>query len=72
MDIAVNAGIVVNGSPRPLPADPTVAGLLAELGLAASPCAVELNRLVVPRREHAATRLREGDLVEIVTLVGGG
>ncbi len=72
MPTAVNAGLVVNGSPRPLPADPTVSGLLAELGLAAAPCAVELNRLVVPRRDHAATPLRDGDVVEIVTLVGGG
>jgi sulfur carrier protein len=72
MHSAVNAGLVVNGSPRPLPADPTVAGLLTELGLSNAPCAVELNRVVVPRREHPATPLAEGDQVEIVTLVGGG
>src|SRR5205085_650257 len=34
--------------------------------------AVEVNLGVVPRAEHAATVLADGDAVEIVTLVGGG
>jgi len=34
--------------------------------------AVEVNRRVVPRRDHAATLLQDGDSIEIVTLVGGG
>jgi thiamine biosynthesis protein ThiS len=33
---------------------------------------VEVNRKVVPRRQHAEHTLRDGDTVEIVTLVGGG
>jgi sulfur carrier protein len=34
--------------------------------------AVERNGDVVPRAEHAATALAEGDVLEIVHLVGGG
>jgi sulfur carrier protein len=34
--------------------------------------AVELNLDVVPRAKHAETLLRDGDRLEIVTLVGGG
>jgi thiazole synthase len=34
--------------------------------------AVEVNRRVIPRQEHESCRLQEGDVVEIVTLVGGG
>ena len=34
--------------------------------------AVELNLEVVPRAQHGATVLREGDKLEVVTLVGGG
>jgi sulfur carrier protein len=34
--------------------------------------AVEVNRRLVRRAEHASTRLAEGDRVEVVTLVGGG
>jgi sulfur carrier protein len=34
--------------------------------------AVEVNLEVVPRAQHAQTRLRDGDRLEVVTLVGGG
>jgi sulfur carrier protein len=34
--------------------------------------AVEVNGDVVPREQHAGHALREGDEVEVVTLVGGG
>ena len=64
--------VVLNGQPRALPDGLTLSGLLAELGLEKSPVALELNREVVPRTRHADTPLREGDRVEIVTLVGGG
>jgi thiamine biosynthesis protein ThiS len=33
---------------------------------------VEVNQALAPKRERDAIELREGDAVEIVTLVGGG
>jgi thiamine biosynthesis protein ThiS len=64
--------ISVNGEGREVPPATTVAALL-ELLLAPRPAtAVEVNRRLVPRAEHAAHALAEGDAVEIVTLVGGG
>jgi thiamine biosynthesis protein ThiS len=36
------------------------------------PCAVEVNRMLVPKRRHEQHMLLEGDQVEIVTFVGGG
>ncbi len=63
--------VTVNGSPIELDESSTVADLLRRLETQ-GPCAVEVNRRVVPRREHAEHRLEPGDLVEIVTLVGGG
>lgn len=50
----------------------TVAELLQEQGLAGQAVAVELNQTVVPKREHADQPLKEGDTIELVTLVGGG
>ena len=50
----------------------TVSGLLEQRGLVERPCAVEVNRALVPHRQHPETTLIEGDEVEIVTLVGGG
>jgi sulfur carrier protein len=65
--------IVVNGTSREIgDGAMSVAGLLVHLGMAGMPCAVEVNETLVPKREHAARQLAEGDRVEIVTLVGGG
>ena len=64
--------VSVNGETRELVAASTVKDLIATLELQDAPCAVELNRTVIPRAEHATTPLGEGDVLEIVTLVGGG
>jgi sulfur carrier protein len=64
--------IQVNGQPRTIDAGASIAKLLGDLGVTQPHVAVELNLEVVPRAEHARTILREGDRLEIVTLVGGG
>jgi sulfur carrier protein len=64
--------IVVNGDSRTIASGTTVAGLLAELGLAGRPVAVERNREIVPRARHPETELADGDRLELVTFVGGG
>jgi sulfur carrier protein len=64
--------LVVNGEGQEVPAGTTVRGLVERLDLAGGPVAVERNGEVVPRAEHASTPLAEGDVVEIVHLVGGG
>ncbi|HLL23010.1 MAG TPA: sulfur carrier protein ThiS [Kofleriaceae bacterium] len=64
--------VVINGQPRDVNVGTTVATLVADLGLGARRVAVERNRNVVPRAEHATTVLTEGDHLEVVTFVGGG
>ncbi|NOT31301.1 MAG: sulfur carrier protein ThiS [Planctomycetes bacterium] len=64
--------ITVNGAPRRVDARASVKDLLLALSLAAEHVAVERNGRLVPRREHERTALREGDRIEVVTLVGGG
>jgi thiazole synthase len=64
--------ITLNGEPRPLPEPLTVSDLLRTIGRDGHAVAVEVNRDVVPRAQHAQTKLSDGDQVEIVTLVGGG
>ena len=64
--------IQVNGESREIPPGSTIASLLGTLGVAQPHVAVELNLEVVPRAQHVATALREGDRLEVVTLVGGG
>lgn len=62
----------INGQPKSFDREPTIAEVLRELGITSEAVAVEVNRDVVPRREHGSRRLREGDEVEILTFVGGG
>jgi thiamine biosynthesis protein ThiS len=64
--------VIVNGEPRHVEDRLTVAAFLASIGVTEPHVAVELNLEVVPRARHAETLLRDGDRLEIVTLVGGG
>lgn len=64
--------ISVNGESRQVAEKTTMADLLDDLKINNRYCAVEQNRQVVPREEHAETVLADGDAIEIVTLVGGG
>ena len=64
--------ITVNGNIQDLPDAATVAQLLDQLKVRRDAIAVEVNREIVPRAQHAAQPLREGDVVEVVTFVGGG
>ncbi|MBA3846943.1 MAG: sulfur carrier protein ThiS [Planctomycetes bacterium] len=64
--------VVVNDQPTDLPDGATVVDLLARLDLPGTRVAVEVNRGLVRRADHAHTRLVHDDRIEIVTLVGGG
>lgn len=70
--MSVTLDIVINGQTRLVNEGTTVATLISELGLAGRPVAVERNREVVPRAQHASTVLAAGDRLEVVTFVGGG
>ncbi|MFN3959157.1 MAG: sulfur carrier protein ThiS [Parvularculaceae bacterium] len=64
--------LIVNGEPRELSEGASVSGLLAALQLDGRRLGVELNREIVPKSRYEATRLADGDAVEIVHFVGGG
>lgn len=64
--------IMLNGQAQDVAEALTIAGLLAEAGLADRRVAVEVNQTIVPRSQHAAHRLAAGDRVEIVHAIGGG
>ena len=68
MDIRIQ----VNGEPREVPAGTNVDDLVRDCGLRPEQVAIEVNEALVARDRRAATALKEGDRVELVTLVGGG
>jgi thiazole synthase len=64
--------VTINGESREVPEKSTVADLLRQLGVRPENVAVELNRSLVTRARHPETAIASGDVLEVVTLVGGG
>ena len=64
--------VTINGKPVALDSPLTIERLLATVEVPPNYLAVEVNADVVPREEHAARLVNDGDEVEVVTLVGGG
>ncbi len=50
----------------------SVSGLLVHLGFPETKIAVERNREIVPKSTYAKTVLQGGDVLEIITFIGGG
>ncbi|MDI6852621.1 MAG: sulfur carrier protein ThiS [Deltaproteobacteria bacterium] len=63
--------LTVNGELREVPAR-TVLDLLQELGLEPKRTVVEKNAVIVDRAAYRDTTLAEGDVLELVGIVGGG
>jgi thiazole synthase len=64
--------ITLNGERRDLPGPLTVGELLRYLRLKPEHVAVEVNKSLVTRSKQAETVIAQGDVLEVVTLVGGG
>lgn len=64
--------INLNGEARTVEIAISVASLLQQQGYAQKRVAVELNGEIVPRSQHLARQLQDGDRVEIVQAIGGG
>jgi thiamine biosynthesis protein ThiS len=64
--------IHLNGEPREVPENLTLAALLEWLKLPADRVAVERNREIAPRSTWAETNVQPGDQLEVVHFVGGG
>jgi len=64
--------IVLNGSPKEVADTLAVDELIETLEFAPELVAVEVNGELVTSTEREGFQLAEGDMVELVTLVGGG
>lgn len=62
----------VNGRPVELAAPTPLLDYLHGLGIDARAVAVEVNGEILQREGYAARTLQDGDVVEIVRMVGGG
>ena len=65
--------LMVNGAPREIPRNSTLAELLGSLSIDPRLVVVEHNRTILRDREtYSMHSLANGDVVEIVHFVGGG
>lgn len=72
MTTSMQLTIQFNGKSLEIPSSTTVAELLHIAEVRSGAVAVEVNEEIVPHDAHRSTLLRDGDVVEAVTLVGGG
>lgn len=64
--------IIVNGQPRQVAADYSVANLINDMELQGRRLAVEVNLEIVPRSTYQQHSFQPGDKVEVVHAIGGG
>ena len=64
--------IQFNGKLMDVPPGASIADLLDSAEMRSKLVAVERNLEIVPREMHAETIVAPGDVIEAVTLVGGG
>ena len=62
----------VNGTKKELPGVFSVKEYLKQNGYVISQIAVELNEEILPKTEYVSTVLKDGDVMEIVSFMGGG
>ena len=62
----------VNGTKKELPGVFSVKEYLEQNGYVISQIAVELNEEILQKTEYVSTVLKDGDVMEIVSFMGGG
>jgi len=62
----------INGRRVELDGPTTLIAYLERLGVSARAVAVELNGAIIERSAYEEAKLDDGDVVEIVRMVGGG
>jgi len=63
--------VYVNGNPYEV-AGCCIGDVIREFGYDISVIAVELNEEIVPKTKYDLTKINDGDVIEVVSFVGGG
>jgi sulfur carrier protein len=64
--------LTINGEIRENILATSLKELLEELGIISGRVAVEVNTQVIKKTDYEGFRINDGDIVEIVSFVGGG
>lgn len=64
--------VKVNGEYKEITEGTTLEALLDGFGVKRQGIAVDVNREIIPKGAYASTVLKDGDVIEIIRMVGGG
>lgn len=64
--------LTINGKPSQMPPGSTMADIVAALNVDVREIAMMRGDAIVARSKYAETALVEGDVIELVTFIGGG
>ena len=64
--------VIINGKEEPKAEGKLLEDWLSEAGFSRERVAVERNGEIVPKSKYEETILRDGDVLEVVSFVGGG
>lgn len=64
--------LTINGKPSEMPPGSTMADIVAALNVDVREIAMMRGDSIVARSKYAETALAEGDVIELVTFIGGG
>jgi sulfur carrier protein len=64
--------VVINGESHTLNDGIMLSTLLTQLEISGKRIAVEINESIVPKSQHSATVIHQGDKIEIIHAIGGG
>jgi sulfur carrier protein len=64
--------ISLNGEQKEIPEGLTIRGLLELLNIRHQRVAVELNETIIKKDRYEETAVRDGDVLEVVSFMGGG
>tara|TARA_B100001057_G_scaffold282987_1_gene283376 strand:- start:293 stop:493 length:201 start_codon:yes stop_codon:yes gene_type:complete len=64
--------ILLNNRPEKLFDGLTIRKLLEQKNIKNKYFAVEINKKIIPKSEHGAHVIKDGDKIEIITAIGGG
>ena len=64
--------MTINGVSKTGYANVTIAEMLQREGYKISQVAIELNEQIVPKGQYEDTVLKEDDVIEVVSFMGGG
>ena len=64
--------IILNGKEKEFEGEVTVEDFISQLNYKKEQVAVELNEKIIPKADYSKTVVKDGDVIEVLSFMGGG